>query len=70
MPAGQYAEHSAPLMDRHGNAAPRSPSASARSRALSSVECRQRSASRAASGMVYVSTGSTKVSVSQKECPS
>src|SRR6476469_1481253 len=70
VPAGQYAEHSAPSIERHGNAAPRNPSAAARSRAAGRVACRHRSASRAASGTVYVSTGSTNVSLSQKECPS
>ncbi len=59
-----------PRIVRHGNAAPFSRSWAARSCARSSVEWRQRSASATASGCVYVSTGSTKVSVSQKTWPS
>ncbi|CAM5696117.1 hypothetical protein SGRIM128S_00332 [Streptomyces griseomycini] len=70
VPAGQYAEPSEPSMVRQGNAAPRRPSWAARSRATGRVECRQRSASAAASGTVQISRGSTKTSVSQKACPS
>ena len=60
VPAGQYPEHSWPRMVRHGNAAPCSPSCSARSLASGRICCRQRSASAAASGAVYASIGSTK----------
>ena len=70
VPAGQYPEHSCPWMVRHGKAAPRSPSVLARSRAWSRMEYRQRNASAAASGRVYVSTGSTNASASQNACPS
>ncbi len=70
VPAGQYPEHSSPVMVRHGKAAPSSPSCRARSRAFGSVACRQRSASTAACGQVWTRTGSTKVSVSQKVWPS
>ncbi len=70
VPAGQYADPSEPWMVRQGNAAPPSPSCAARSRAGSRVLCRQRSASATAAGAVWVSTGSTNISVSQKACPS
>ncbi len=70
VPAGQYAEPSGPAMVRQGNAAPASPSWAARSRASSRVLYRQRRASATAWGAVWVSTGSTNISVSQKACPS
>ncbi len=70
VPAGQYAEHSCPRIVRHGNAAPRRRSVVARSRARSSVACRQHNASAAAPGQVAVSSGSTNISVSQNACPS
>ena len=70
VPAGQYAEHSWPVMVRHGNAVPLRLSCRARSCAFGTIMCRQRSASAAASGAVYVSTGSTNVSVSQNAWPS
>lgn len=57
-------------MVRQGNAAPWRPSCAARSRAADRVFCRQRSASATACGEVNVSSGSTKISVSQKACPS
>ena len=52
MLAGQYPEVSSPRMVRHGKAAPRRPRTVARSRALSRIECRHRSASRTACGAV------------------
>ena len=52
VPAGQYAEHSAPSIVRQGKVAPRRPSWLARSIAPGSVLCRQRSTLTAASGMV------------------
>ena len=70
MPAGQYPEHSSPRIVRHGSAAPRRPSWRARSRAESSVEWRHSSALRTVRGAVKVSTGSTKLSVSQNAWPS
>ena len=70
VPAGQYAEHSCPRMVRQGKLAPARSSSCARCRAMSRVDARQRSASAAASGCVYVSTGSTNPSVSQKAWPS
>ena len=56
-------------MVRHGKAAPARPSWAARSRASGSVLRRHRSALAAASGVVKVSMGSTKVSASQNACP-
>ena len=70
VPAGQYPEDSGPSMVRQGKAAPRRLSVSARSRAWSSVLCRHCNALRTALGWVYVSTGRTNISVSQKACPS
>ena len=57
-------------MVRHGNAAPARPMSAACCLASGSTMCRQRSASAAADGWVYMSTGSTNVSVSQNVCPS
>ncbi len=70
VPAGQYADDSGPSMVRHGKAAPSRFSVRARSWAWSSVACRHCSASRTAPGWVYVSTGSTNISVSQNAWPS
>ena len=57
-------------MVRQGNAAPARPRTLARSRAWSSVAWRHHSALTAADGAVAVRTGSTKVSLSQKQWPS
>ncbi len=70
VPAGQYPLDSWPRIVRHGKAAPRRPSSVARCRAGSTVRARQRRASAAACGAVYVRTGSTYASVSQNVCPS
>ena len=52
VPAGQYAEHSCPVMVRQGKAAPLRFSCLARSLACGRIMCRQRSASAAAAGAV------------------
>lgn len=51
VPAGQYPEHSSPRIVRQGKTAPARPSWAARSRAIGSVVCRQRSAWLTAEGM-------------------
>jgi len=65
VPAGQYAEHSGPVMVRHANAAPSSPNSTARARAPGRVELPPAERVRRRVRLVKLSSGSTNVSVSQ-----